>query len=294
MPPDRTQRYLRRIPHHVFAGAVPTTYSYDVSLAEAISATSTQTSTYQEKDGTVTYRTKNDTIQPVLEFCAGVIYLSQIHTDLRWSGKGFLFAFSNDYALPRRLPAAEQEEAVRLYDARIAADGNKFLTSAGTWSGPADPNPGRQQEIAIVGRLFEPQKGPSLIGSVDRGFTEVTAYRSFQLDFVPLSNLAALNSDPRLSGWCWWKGSAPSLIAILRLVPVLFRRLTNGILGIHRYGYLLVPRPLWDAVMSDMLADVAETIAGILPGAVLGTSADKFANELSKRPDFGSAGKEFP
>jgi hypothetical protein len=39
---------------------VPTTYSYDVSLAEAISATSTQTSTYQEKDGTVTYRIKNE------------------------------------------------------------------------------------------------------------------------------------------------------------------------------------------------------------------------------------------
>jgi hypothetical protein len=81
--------YLRRIPSFIFAGNLRSTAPYDSALAECLSGHSSATSQFRfTEEGSICYRIKSDVIEALIDYCATIKYLSQIHTNLRWAAKG--------------------------------------------------------------------------------------------------------------------------------------------------------------------------------------------------------------
>ena len=126
--------YLRRLPRHIFEGTLPTTFSYDSSLAEILSEYGNTNTTATSSPGSaVSYKIDDSVVRRVVKFCGGVILLSQIHVLLRLAGKGAFFSFETSQisALPDARPSIEISQAIRLYDKRVAA-GSHFLNRTGT------------------------------------------------------------------------------------------------------------------------------------------------------------------
>ena len=128
--PMRWLWYLRRLPRFVFEGRVQTTFAYHSSVAETLTAASRTTDQYRVENGFLVYRIKPVTMQPVLELAVTASYLSDVHSYLRWAGKGCEFDFSR-LALGQPVPSADQRHAVDLYDERCANSGS-FLGRLGT------------------------------------------------------------------------------------------------------------------------------------------------------------------
>src|SRR5579862_1699970 len=131
--PFRWLWYLRRLPSFVFAGHLKSTAAYDSALAECVSGRSLASSAFRiAEDGSRRYSIKNDVIEVLIGYCATIKYLSQIHANLRWAGKGAAIRFDPGACVvgdPQ--PTEELEQAVHLYDKRCDEGGN-VLSRIGT------------------------------------------------------------------------------------------------------------------------------------------------------------------
>jgi len=113
---------LRRIPDWVFEGDYTTTHGYDSSLAEVIAGAALGRSRVQIQDEVRAYPLDLTVIRRVARHCACTWFLSQLHRDYRWAGKGATFEFRRG-RIPERLPDEALRASVHLYDERAELGG---------------------------------------------------------------------------------------------------------------------------------------------------------------------------
>src|SRR5262249_9745330 len=110
-------------PDWVFEGDYTTTHGYDSTLAEVIAGAAAGRSRIQLLDDSQrAYPLDPTIVRRLARYCASAVFLSQLHRDYRWAGKGATFEF------PRgRIPERSVDEVLRssvyLYDERVEQGG---------------------------------------------------------------------------------------------------------------------------------------------------------------------------
>jgi hypothetical protein len=269
--------YLRRLPRFVFEGHLSITYPYDSSLAEALSATSARRSPYKILNGTLVYPIKREPLEIVMRFCVGVIYLSQIHSNIRLASKGVEFEFADD-ALGKEHATHPQIEAIELYDKRGARGFSVMRLHGSGTIATSEPDDKRAPLGMFVNRLVASVSQPLIIGGSK---VKVTVDANFAVQGVSLENLEILNRDPRLEGLTWWPEDAPVLLLTLYLAVFVFEAAPHGLLNVQLNGYLIVPIDSFLAIADRWLAVGRHLVDQVLPGASMPTSGREVVDILS-------------
>jgi hypothetical protein len=116
--------YLRRLPLIIFEGELSTSLGYDSTLAETLSAITGRHEVNAQRVGPVLqYDVNRSIMRRVLRFAYGVRFLSNIQSAYRRAGKSQDFEFQPDDPLPQFEQSGDTEEAIRIYDDRMAAEG---------------------------------------------------------------------------------------------------------------------------------------------------------------------------
>lgn len=123
--------YLRRLPD-LFDGVLSTTGPYDRSLMETVATTSTKPCpALPRSEGQIAFPVTDGVVRRVLRLAMTTIVLSDLHSRLRRAGKGMTFEFQPGHPLPVNVPTPHLEQAIALYDQRVATLGGGLL-GAGT------------------------------------------------------------------------------------------------------------------------------------------------------------------
>ncbi len=253
--------YLRQLPTAFWAGKLATTAGYDAALADAVTGISRRRSPLRMSDGLTHYSPDGDVNRDVGRLCGMTLYLSQIHTWLRWAQKGVEFSFDAEGMAEAR-PTAEQRAAVELYDRRVAEAQGRRILRTGTAIGEQAEQAGGFT-IPAVGRLQWKQDAPRPLFEAN-----------FILEFASLDGYARLNRTLAAQGLRWWSEEAPVMVAFLRLLlPLVTARVREHPKQILGRAFLLMDGEGVAAVPRETLEDAAEAARCVFPGAEIPATA---------------------
>ncbi len=264
-PSMRWLWFLRRVPEHVFSGAVSTTFGYDMALAETIAGMSTN----ERDDGVVSgglfsYSVDREMLTWLARFCGGAKWLSHLHVLYRWSAKGASFQFRRG-VLPINEAEMDLIAAGRLYDDRVASEG-ALLRRAGT---PVSEDVGRQTSVGDVMlvhrisgsiRVSCPRPGRPV---ADGDYELCPADMRFSPTFLSLAKLQRLLADPRMAYASVLSSDAVSLVYLLASAGLLVSRHSAGFYSLLTTGYLIwseMDRPI--AWLIEGYSEISDTPLG--------------------------------
>jgi hypothetical protein len=275
--------YLRRLPRFVFAGRLGTTFTYDVTLAEVISGQGgLDTRRTPLSSGFVRYEINHVDIQNVLQFCAGVRLLSQIHVLLRLAGKGCFFRFNEREALPKDIRTPEQYQAIQLYDKRVDTFGHPF-SHTGTVITSDTLDPLREDTILCVFRLAEPSWMPSLIRSTSGELVQVSVFSEFVPRLTSLNDLIHLNTDPRLRETRWLDSEIGAILLLLKMAFRMAMIAESGFVTIQQRGYIMAGEEGFSRIVSEHFDDASLTLGNVLPDILLPRAVNELLRILKRR-----------
>ncbi len=233
--PFRWLWYLRRLPSFVFAGRLKSTAAYDSALAECVSGRSRASSPFRvAEDGSCRYRVKNDVIEVLIAYSATIIYLSRIHTNLRWVGKGASIRFDlRDSVVGDPQPTEELAQAVRIYDERCDEGGDVLsrigTTVAGTGGSAAD---------SVLAVQLADESYEELMST---GGSEGLALVHFSPRRFSLESLTTLHRDGRVRS-DWHDPLSPTLLMLLRAMLRFHLRSRLGFSSVQMRGYSVLEK----------------------------------------------------
>ena len=274
---------LRRLPAHVFAGKLPTTAGYDMLLAEVLSGRSTRAEDRLRVDahGVCSYPTAGGFPRRISEFCAAVIYLSELHTRLRWAGKGAVFRI-DQYGLPSPVPSEELKGAVRLYDSRTATAALPLERGGTVLAQPV----GTSTKESFILRVdpIEPMYRPLPRFSelppapIPRDADVEACYRFFPtlLSLTPLHRLSEMARSTQI-----WSREAFILMVLLWSATILVIRHRAGLLSLVTRGYLLLDLRPVEELFNLIIADFPNFFSDLFPSEPPPDSGASFLEELS-------------
>jgi hypothetical protein len=246
--------YLRGVPFSCWAGSLPTTSVYDSSLAETLTTKSENVSKPLRKDGIGQYPLNEADADYVSEFCAGARCLSQIHTNLRWVGKGAKIDLSTPFG--HVLPSDTLRESVELYDARVSSTPGYYLSRTGSITAERGSD-GHESELMVVNRL------PTILGQSPRGSLAEIA---FSIDFVSLEPLGRLNRIIWETGNRWWFDETALLICFLRVISPLVTSDLASLAKVIRYGWLMTSLSQIQSALRHYFDDALAFASNLFPG----------------------------
>jgi len=258
--PFRWLWYLRRLPNFVFAGQLKSTAAYDSALAECVSGLSLASSPFRiAEDGSIRYRIKNDVIEVLIDYCATIVYLSQIHTNLRWAGKGSAVRFDpGDFLVGCPKPTEDLEQAVHLYDKRCDEGGDVFgrigTTDVSTGGSTADSVLAMQ----LVQRSNEDL--PSASGG--------SAFVRFSPRRLSLESLTTLLRDGRIKS-DWLDPVTPALLMLLRAMLRFHLGSHLGFSMVQMRGYSVLKKQELLLTLADGWCEGHNLVANALQTAAL-------------------------
>ena len=284
--------YLRRLPKFIFEGNLSTTYAYDACLAEVISGLNRVTSpasTFSEGSTSyvINYDLNDSVVRRVLKFCRGVRYLSQIHVLIRLAGKGAEFYFKS-WALPLCRLDSEREEAIKLYDNRVAK-GGRPLNRVGTVVASETINTDLSNLILIVHPLANPEWGPSVLGLQMGEHMNVEIYVSYLPQLLSLDELARFHSDLGLFGMQLWLPEVGVLLLLLGLAPSLLVNLRAAFITVPQYGYFVVDSEILKEIVNERIDEASSMVRSVIGNVDLPSNADDFLSVLE-----GTSGSAWP
>jgi hypothetical protein len=264
--------HLRKLLPEFWAGKLTTTGPYDATLAEVASGKSTTTNSRLRRPLQHIYRPVDETIAGnVSRLCAFAIYLSQIHTNLRWARKEVPFCFDKA-GYPKAVPSEEQRQAVELYDSRVASALGLRLLRTGT---------------AIDEKLAKPDAAsviPAAPRLVPRPGSKNELRLNFNITFHSLAGYGQLNQSLAQSGLQWWEPEAPLLTGFLRwILPLVTENVNHeNPLQLSRCGCLYTNDAMIAASPQTYLDDAISFATGIFSGAQLPQTGAAFIEEISR------------
>ncbi len=270
--------YLRHLPLSCWLGKVRTTAIYDSALAEILSGESA-TSAPPERTNLLRYPVDESTADLVAEFIAGARYLSQIHTNLRWVGKGAEFSLSTRAGGSVKA-SVDLKRAVELYDARVDATPGDFLSTTGSvvWTEVAT---GCSSEIIAVWRTPPvPWRG-----SWNATLAAETVRHASQLRFgimlICLDELARLNKAVVNAGARWWLEELPLLVGFLRAMKGLAESDPMSMLKIVGLGWIVTDTDTINTAPDYVIEDAAAVATHVFPGTHFPTSYRELIDAVS-------------
>ncbi|MDX2214757.1 MAG: hypothetical protein SFY66_15825 [Oculatellaceae cyanobacterium bins.114] len=237
---------LRRLPRHIFAGKLSSTAPYDQTLAEIFSAQSNQFySGLQRSDSQIHYDISGAVLTRLARFCAGIKYLSDLHSYLRWAGKGSRFHFSST-SMPKVISDKDLEKAVNLYDQRRASSGMPF-SRGGTRLANLVVDQLTSTDILRVDRMQQedislPNEFMQTLGAEFSSNTYWKLRVNFMPSLVSLAPLQDLQKDQRLRDIKIWSSDAGIVALLLRIAPIYLKEHRAGLFSLCTRGYLLIPK----------------------------------------------------
>ena len=269
--PLRWLWFIRRLPRRIFAGTHATTFGYDRTLAEVISAHSTARNTYPRGDGgSLKYAITDAAIARICRFCSGIRFLSDLHGRFRWAGKGAPIAFKKG-TLPQEQPTDDLRVAVQEYDRRMAMSGRLLGRLGSHFASPLDKS---SQLSLLCVHAIEPMIVPTLVPGTHIADADPSRVGrtcgSFLPQYLQLEKLRRLIADPRSDPALVFTPESAAIIFLLACAPILVSRHFAGFHSVIRTGYLVwteqrtpirTMSELFDAV-PEYVRDIART-AGI-------------------------------
>ncbi len=254
--------YLRRLPRHVFEGRLATTFGYDAALAETASGLfGVGADNLRVENGFFRYSIDGPAVKRVLRFCHAVRLMSDIHTALRFAGKGVTFRLEGNDPLPLPCPTPDQQQAIDLYDNRVAAKQHAFIRG-GT---PLVEQAGRDGGWLLTVTRMQPRWVPSIIGPLVGEHQSVQLLARFLPEAFSFERLRDLNSDPRVLGRTWEGPRAAALFVLLMLAPAVLAVLEHAVPTLMHYGYFALEEDLFRRVLAEYLPTCADHVRGFLP-----------------------------
>ncbi|HYT57752.1 MAG TPA: hypothetical protein VEQ38_23845 [Verrucomicrobiae bacterium] len=266
------------MPRHIFEGTLPTTFSYDSSLAEVLSEYgNTNTAAKSSPGSAVSYKIDDSVVRRVVKFCGGVILLSQIHVLLRLAGKGSLFSFETSQisALPDARPSIEISQAIRLYDKRVAA-GSHFLNRTGTViTSNQQLDKEDTSSIFLITRAEQPFWARVASGRLVREHAELEVFYNFIPSIISVEQLRVLNSDPRLLGFDWIQPEVGALFILLIVSIAFYLHFDNAPVTLGQYGYCLMDLEMFKITVDERITEARSIVQQLtLSSNLPTTSAD--------------------
>jgi hypothetical protein len=263
--PLRWLYYLRHLPDFVWQGELATTGPYDRSLAELLTSTSTAEPTFHPGIG---FDLDREIADHITSFCCGVRFLSTIHSNLRWCGKGARFD-TGQSVIGKPVPSPEIQQGVALYDSRVAAVGGPFLSGTGSLAGAQDGANADLRINVMVETLFPD-------GGTD-----------FAILPVFLNDLARLNARARLKNIQWWPEELGPLLMLLRFVSSLLDSDSETRIRAKMWGGVLMPEEEFLRPSDALFADGVSFVQQVFPGIVLPDTAAQLLSRLEDlKPSF--------
>jgi hypothetical protein len=275
--------YLRRLPRHIFEGTLPTTFSYDSSLAEVLSEYGNTNTTAKSSPGSaVSYKIDDPVVRRVVKFCGGVILLSQIHVLLRLAGKGSFFSFETSQisALPGARPSIEISQAIRLYDKRVAA-GSHFLNRTGTII-TSDQQLDKEDisSIFLITRAEQPLWRRAASGRLARKHAELEVFHNFIPSIISVEQLRVLNSDPRLLGFDWIQPDVGALFILLIVSIAFYLYFDNAPVTLGQYGYCLMDLEMFKITVDERITEARSIVQQLTSSSNLPTTSADLLDTL--------------
>ncbi len=256
--------YLRRT-GPIFRGELSTTEPYDKALAETVGNLYGQSESIRvlrTVGQVLTFEINSKVARRIGDLSVGIRLLSDIHSQIRWCGKGSDFEFSTVGLLTSR-PDANLKSAVELYDRRVADLGASLgLSLAGTVLGTAvldkEDVIDRNYDILVLSGC-EPYTATCKLES---GVAEYAAnYLWIPVDLKELSRLNRVISEK------WWKPGAVFLLTLLMVADQLINSVDPQVtISLLHNGYFLVRKETVGRVLDQQFERNAEIISAILPG----------------------------
>lgn len=256
--------YLRRT-GPIFRGELSTTGPYDKALAETVANLYGQSEAIRvlrTVGQVLTFEINSKVARRIGDLSIGIRLLSDIHSQIRWCGKGSDFEFSSVGLLTSR-PDANLKSAVELYDKRVADLGASLgLSLAGTVLGTAVLD-----KVDVIDRNYD-----ILVLSGCEPYTATCRLESGVAEYlanylwipVDLKELSRLN---RVIGEKWWKPGAVFLLTLLMVADQLINSVDPQVtISLLHNGYFLVRKETVGRVLNEQFVRNAEIISAILPG----------------------------
>lgn len=189
--------YARRLPQFVFEGELATTAPYDQALFEVCTGKwgNDNLGLCEIQRDRTSYIRTSTIISDVLMIAAYNCFLSDIHSYLRYAGKGVHFDLGQYQllGLPGPRPTSEEKRAIELFDQRIAADagGDDLASHAGTplISSPKLAAEFEGEVIFVVARKDESELSPVLVSTASGEYVKYSINASFHLHPMSLIEL---------------------------------------------------------------------------------------------------------
>ncbi|MFZ5866884.1 MAG: hypothetical protein ACOYXY_13455 [Thermodesulfobacteriota bacterium] len=271
--------YLRRLPRHVFARELSTTYGYDSALAEVVSAESRAPDTTKRPSGAMlAYDINDSVVRRLVRYSYRIKALSQTHVLIRLANKGVKLVHDK-YALPEDKMTSEQKEAISLYDRRTALGGHP-LGRVGTIVASEDLGGDYSTSILAVALNGAPDWAPAPLGPVTAEHAQVEVLMNFVPRLISLNQLQKLNSDPALAAKQRWTPDTALLLLLMRNAVSLLVNLDAGILNVLQYGYFVVEDAMFHAIIQARLAESSAMVQSVIPGAQMPSSSIEFLASL--------------
>jgi len=266
---------LRRLPEIVFAGPLRTNLTYDLALAEVITAGSSKRETANAtEDSVVWYETDVGVLRQLARFCCGVRVLSHLHSMQRWAGKGVPIRFTRRARFEPH-PTREMRLAVTLYDDRVAS---RRTPSARFGSIIAEPwRSGATFGVLRVGRTAPHQL------EFGHGADQAVVSATYRAELWDLSRLGDLSGDERLGAASLLTAEAALCVLLMRVAIGYVRKHKFGWRGLVQRGYLLSGKQLIAEQLESVLS-TDDPIVGLLAPSSIPGSVEELI-ERARRAD---------
>jgi hypothetical protein len=260
--PEQWLWYLRRVPEPVLRGYLPSTFVYDISVAEVYSAYSKSKfpSKHNYENG-LSFPITERIVNHVLKFCRMVRQVSRVHANLRYSGKGVGFRFMDpEDFLPHPDVPKDIEEAINLFDQRAEIQSANFGRAGTIVTENVEIWNPTSNQVLIVSRLAKPQILPNPWEIIRNQAPTQMRLTRFSPIFVALDKLADLSNKSGVSSLRWLSRDVLSLIALQRQMIYLMAKseathLNVPLVGysVHSYSNLCIDE---QNIYGQMLADL--------------------------------------
>lgn len=275
--------YARRLPQFVFEGELATTAPYDRALFEVCTGKwgNDNLGLREIQRDRVSYLRTPTVVSDILVLAAYIRFLSDIHSYLRYAGKGVHFDLRQYHllGLPGPRPTHEEQGAIELFDRRVAAhQGFDDLSNhAGTslTSFPKLANEFEGEVVFIVAQRDVPELAPVLVSTTSGDYTKYSIYASFIL--LPIS-LVELQKVIRNSGNIILdhQEELVLLLFLLHTLPAIFQFFTCPMPNLCRVGYHVVDLVGFESFIHDFLDEGTKLVQKVIPNAPI----PRTANEL--------------